>query len=135
MRELVKSFSSMMLSLSLFGVKQIENMVTPKERGERSGPASRAMNSITNATLDQFGETLRSTFRTIDNVQRGLIGLVFSILQPSWGQTRSTLHRPTAKATDPCRGQAPGQSRRFRQQSDSEPVNAAEALASLDREF
>jgi hypothetical protein len=82
MRDFVKSFSSMGLALALFGVKQIENVVTPRDRGQRRGPATKAMDAVTNATVDQFDETLYSTFRMMDNLQRGLIGLSFSLVLP-----------------------------------------------------
>jgi len=86
MREFVKSSSSLMLALSLFGLKQIGSLVTPRD--QPAGRAAKAMNSITNATVDQFGETLRGTFRAFDNMQRGLIGVGFSFCQPFWSAMR-----------------------------------------------
>jgi hypothetical protein len=88
MQEFIKSSSSLMLALSLFGVKQIENIVTPRDRDEHHSPATKAMNSVTNATIDQFGETLRSTFRTLDNVQRGVVALSFQAFLPFLGRNR-----------------------------------------------
>ena len=88
MREFVKSSSSLMLALSLFGLKQIENLVAPRESDDTTGRAARAMNSITDATVDQFGDTLQGTFRAVDNVQRGLIAVGFSLYQPLWRAMR-----------------------------------------------
>jgi hypothetical protein len=78
MRELTKSFFSFSLACSLFGLKQMENLLTPKARDEDKGPATKAFDSVTNAYTQQFGETLNSTFRALDNTQRGLVSLMFS---------------------------------------------------------
>jgi hypothetical protein len=82
MREFAKSFSSLALAMSLFAFKQVENIATPRDRGERRGPTVKSLDAVTNATVNQFGETLRATFRTIDNVQRGIIGLGFNMFLP-----------------------------------------------------
>lgn len=88
MRDFVKSSSSLMLALSLFGLKQIENLIAPRNRDGTRSRAAIAMNSITNVTVEQFGETLRGTFRAVDNMQRGLIGVGFSFYPPYWSATR-----------------------------------------------
>lgn len=82
MREFTKAMFSFSLAVSLFGLKQAQNLLTPQERDERRAPATKAFDSVTNATTDQFGETLNSLFRMLDNVQRGLVGLTFSFFQP-----------------------------------------------------
>jgi hypothetical protein len=82
MREFAKSFTSLYLAMSLFAIKQVQNVVTPRPRGQRRGPATKALDAVTNATVDQFGETLRSTFRMFDNVQRGVLGLGFNMFIP-----------------------------------------------------
>ena len=68
--------------MSLFALKQFENIATPRDRGERRGPGVKSLDALTNATVDQLGETLRSTFRTLDNVQRGIVGLGFNMFLP-----------------------------------------------------
>ena len=88
MREFVKSFSSLMLAMSLFSLKQAQNAASPRDPGEGRGPAEKAMDSVTNATVNQFGETLRSTFHALDNVQRGVVGLGFALLFPFGGRGR-----------------------------------------------
>ena len=82
MREFTKSLLSYSLAVSLFSLKQMQNLLTPTERGQYEGPATKAFSAVTNATTDQFGETLGSAFRMFDNVQRGLVGLAFSFLTP-----------------------------------------------------
>ena len=80
MRELTKSFFSFTLASSLFGLKQMENLFTPRERGDENGPVGRAFEEVTDAYTQQFGETLSSVFRTLDNTQRGMVSLMFSFL-------------------------------------------------------
>ena len=80
MRELTKSFFSYSLALSLFPLRQMQNLMTPAGRDGKKGPATEAFDALTNATTDQFGETLGSAFRMLDNVQQGIIGLMFSFL-------------------------------------------------------
>src|SRR3954451_1689663 len=82
MREFTKAFFSYSLALSLFGVKQMANILTPTGRYDSRGKATKAFGSLTNATTDQFDETLQSTFRALDKVQRGVINLAFSFTTP-----------------------------------------------------
>src|SRR5438477_9886332 len=80
MREFTKALFSYSLSLSLFGVKQTANLFTPAERDEAWSPATKAFDAVTNATSAQFGGMLNSAFHTLDNLQRGLVNLVFSFM-------------------------------------------------------
>jgi hypothetical protein len=89
MREFAKSFASLGLAMSLFAFKQLENIATPTERAERRGPAVKSLDAVTNATVNQLGETMGSAFRVIDNVQRGIIGLGFSMFLPFLGSNGS----------------------------------------------
>src|SRR5437899_11484188 len=72
MLEFTKSFFSYALAVSLFPVRQAQNMFSPQE-----GAGTGAAMAVANATADQLGETLGSAFRVFDNVQRGLVGLAF----------------------------------------------------------
>jgi hypothetical protein len=75
MTEFLKSFSSLSLALSLFPLKQIENILTPPNYEGQDGPATKAMDGITKAVLDQFDGTLEATFSALDNLQRGTIAI------------------------------------------------------------
>jgi hypothetical protein len=88
MREFTKALFSYSLAMSFFGLKQMQNLVTPSDPDEHKGPATKAFESVTNATAGQFGETLSSAFRMMDNVQRGLVSLTFSFLMPFSGGGR-----------------------------------------------
>jgi hypothetical protein len=98
MREFVKSCSSFALAMSFFGLKQLENMLTPTEGGERRGPAAKAFDSVTNATTDQLGGSLRSGFEALDNLQRGMVGLAFQFLWPFERDYDGDVRRAEAEA-------------------------------------
>jgi len=58
------------------------NILTPRERGEHRGPATKAFDSVTHCTEGQFGSTLQSTFSAMNNLQRGVVDLMFGMLFP-----------------------------------------------------
>ena len=82
MREFIKAMNSYSLAMGLFGVKEVENLLTPSERGDDRGPATHAMETVTNATREQFGDTLDSTFRAIDGFQRFATDVMFYSMFP-----------------------------------------------------
>ncbi len=92
MRELTKSLFSFSWAISLFGIQQVSNLFTPNDRNQPVGKATQAFDELTRATMDQLGSALESTFKAGDNIQRGLVGMFFSFLQPvTWtGQVRQT---------------------------------------------
>ena len=78
----MKSIFGYSLALSLFGVKQMANILTPRERGVHRGPATKALDSVTHCTTGQFGSTLQSTFSAVNNLQRGMVDVMFGMLFP-----------------------------------------------------
>jgi hypothetical protein len=82
MKEFAKSFASLSLGMSILGFQLLGQLLTPNEEDEPKGPATRALDSVTDATVDQLGPTLRATFRALDNVQRGLTAVAFNSLLP-----------------------------------------------------
>ena len=80
MKEFAKSLCSYSLAMTLFGLKQVDNLLTLPPDGERKPLVIKSLNSLTSATAAQFGETLKSTFDAVDNIQRGLIELTFSMM-------------------------------------------------------
>lgn len=78
MREFTKSMLSYTWATSVFGVQQMINLVTPQ--GSRpQHPATEAFNNATKCTADVFGDAMRATYRLGDNVQRGLVDVMFSV--------------------------------------------------------
>jgi hypothetical protein len=82
MKEFMKSMFGCSLALSLFGLKQMANILTPSERGAYRGPATKAFDSVTHCTIGQFGSTMRSTFSAVNNLQRGMVDVMFGMLFP-----------------------------------------------------
>jgi hypothetical protein len=82
MRELTKAMGSYFLAMSLFGVKQMENLITPDERGQRIGPAAQAFDSVTAATVNQLADGYATAFRAFDSAQRAVFGPWFSAFLP-----------------------------------------------------
>jgi uncharacterized membrane protein len=72
-RDFTKSVISFSWAMSLFGFKQLLNSAQP-------GKAAQSFESVTSATERELGEALKSTFRVGDNMQRGLVDLMFNIL-------------------------------------------------------
>jgi hypothetical protein len=96
MREFTKAMGSYLLAMSLFGFKQIDNLIAPRERGERKGPATQALDSLTAATLEQLGDGLATTFRALDSTQRALFGLWFNMFLPFLSNYGSASSREAA---------------------------------------
>lgn len=90
MREFTKSMLSYTWATSVFGVQQMINLVTPQ--GSRpQHPATEAFNNTTKCTADEFGDAIRATYRLGDNVQRGMVDVLFSVATLGvfdWGGSR-----------------------------------------------
>jgi haloalkane dehalogenase len=73
MRDFTKSMFSFSWAMSLFGLQQTLNLLKPSE-------AAKAFDNITEATEGEFDDLLKATFRTGNNLQRGLIDLMLGVL-------------------------------------------------------
>jgi hypothetical protein len=73
MREFFQSCGTFAFTISLLGIELIDK-ITSKERGELGGTATEALDSVSNAAADQLGPRLRSTFRSLNEVQRAVVG-------------------------------------------------------------
>jgi hypothetical protein len=92
MKEFVQAVSSFTLGMSFLGLKLATEMLIPTERGERRGPATKTLDSVAHATSQQFGPTLRATYRAVDNIQRGIAGIMYEALWPGRGTVHETRH-------------------------------------------
>ncbi len=81
MREFVKSSFSLGIALSLLTLKQTGNLFTASV-GDGRSTATRSLEAVSKATVDQLGGTLKSTFSALDNAQRGLVEIGFAFLFP-----------------------------------------------------
>ena len=68
MRDLTKSFFSFSWALSLFGVQQTLNMLSPPK-------TTKAFENVTKATEGELGNTFKAAFRSGDNLQKELVDL------------------------------------------------------------
>lgn len=73
MRDFTKSMFSFSWALSLFGIQQTANLLSP-------GKAARAFESVTQATQSQMNDALKMTFDAGDRLQRSAVDLMFGFL-------------------------------------------------------
>jgi len=85
MRELTKSTISYTWAMSIFGVNQMLKMLNPSQwNGHRNGPTD-DFNQVTQATFNTLGGVSRSMFCAGDNLQRGVVDLVFGAVMGAGG--------------------------------------------------
>ncbi len=70
MRELAKSMLSFTWSMSVFGLSQAANLLSPRQ-------AASAFEEITRRTQEQLGPSTRQIFGVGDSLQRGFVDLAF----------------------------------------------------------
>ncbi|HEV2987777.1 MAG TPA: hypothetical protein VG759_05005 [Candidatus Angelobacter sp.] len=101
MRELAKSALSLSWAMSLLGVKQAMNLLSPQDRSRQSG--GNAFEPVIQAAVSQMDPSLQGMFRTGDNMQRGFVNLMFGFLDPS------ALTKGWAPGTGSCSSGCSGQ--------------------------
>ncbi|HKH50089.1 MAG TPA: hypothetical protein VKM72_36015 [Thermoanaerobaculia bacterium] len=79
MRDLTKSMMSFSWAMSMFGMKQMLDLLNPQNMGR----AATSFEEVTRSTESQLGSVTRSTFQAGDRLQRGMIDMAFSLL--GWG--------------------------------------------------
>lgn len=77
MREFTKSMMSYTWAMSMFGVQQMVNLFS-QQQGQQH-PVTQAFNNVTGCTEEEMGDIVKATFRTGDNLQRGLVDMMFGI--------------------------------------------------------
>jgi hypothetical protein len=83
MKEFLKSLSSYSLAVSLFPIEMARSVLSYGDREHHRVSAVEALDSITGATVRQFGGAMIATFSALDHAQRGLIAVAFNTLLPS----------------------------------------------------
>src|SRR5450631_2041544 len=89
MREFFQSCTTFAFTMSLLSVELMDK-ITSMESGEFKGAATKALDTVSNAAVDQLGPRLRSTFRGLNDVQRAVVGIMFDL---SLELARNSLHR------------------------------------------
>lgn len=77
-RDLTKSALSFSWAFSLWGAEQAMNLFRP---GQRNG--GNVFAPMTEAAAGQLDESMRGLYRTGDNMQRGMVDMAFSLLNPA----------------------------------------------------
>ena len=72
-RDLTKSMLSFSWAMSLFGTKQLVNILMPEK-------ATASFNAVTQTTEAQLGDVLKGVFRAGDQLQKGMVDITFSFL-------------------------------------------------------
>jgi haloalkane dehalogenase len=80
MRELAKNLFSFSWALSLFGLKQLGEVLNPQQTLRGAPDAAKSFDSVTDAVVDQFGRSLRQTFEVGDRIQGQIVDLFFGAL-------------------------------------------------------
>jgi hypothetical protein len=63
--------------MTVFGARQVQNLLTPREPGRQTGRATDAFEAVTRATEEQLSGPLENLFRAGDSVQHGLLRVLF----------------------------------------------------------
>ena len=79
-RDLTRSMLSFSWAMSLFGVEQLVNTLTPQSPSQPTHKATAAFQAVTQAAEAQLGGALRGAFQTGDQLQKGLVDIMFSFL-------------------------------------------------------
>src|SRR6185436_5797375 len=90
MREFTKNLFSFSWAMSLFGLKQIGNVLNPQSTLRGAPDAAKSFDSVTDAVVDQFGRSLRQTFEVGDKIQGEIVDLFFGFLGVRPGPTGGT---------------------------------------------
>jgi hypothetical protein len=80
MRDLTKSMLSFSWVMPLFGMKQMLDIAMPSDPSRPFGRTTDSFETVTRATQDQLGGAWNSAFRAGDQLQRGMVDLMFSFL-------------------------------------------------------
>lgn len=82
MRELTKSMLSISWAMPFYGMKQMLNLSLPSDMSRPLGKATDGFEAVTQAMKQQLGPTMTSLFQAGDQVQRGLVDVMFSFMSP-----------------------------------------------------
>jgi len=79
MRDLTKNLFSFSWALSLFGARQLADLINPQETLKGAPEAAKAFDSVTGAVVDQLDKNLRQAFDVGDKLQGEIVDLVFGL--------------------------------------------------------
>jgi hypothetical protein len=77
MRELTKSMMSYSWAMSLFGVQQMVNLLTPMSGSDPTGKTVQAFANVTDATTKVLDGSLKEAFKMGDSLQKDMLDFMF----------------------------------------------------------
>jgi hypothetical protein len=80
MREFTKSILSLSWGMSLFGMKQLANLLSSSDLSQPTSKAVAACNAVTHTAEEQLNAVLREAFQAGDQLQRDMVDLMFGVL-------------------------------------------------------
>lgn len=104
MREFVKSAFSFPLAMTLFGVKQAVDMLTPRHPTQTAERTAAALNGVTEVAESRLDGALREAFRAGDRFQRGVVDAMFD----GSGKAVEMASKAVQQSADAVRRAAPG---------------------------
>jgi hypothetical protein len=79
MDDLIKAMIGFSWAMSLFGIKQLANVVTQDDSSRSADKAARSFDSVTRAAEAQCNDSLREAFKVGDRLQSGMTDLAYSL--------------------------------------------------------
>ena len=79
-RDLTKSMVSFSWGMSLFGVEQVVNTLTPQSPGQPTHKTTAAFQAVTQAVEGQLDGVLKGAFHAGDQMQRGMVDAMSNVL-------------------------------------------------------
>jgi hypothetical protein len=102
-RDLTKSMLSFSWAMSLFGVEQLVNTLTPQSPSQPTHKATAAFDAVTHVAEEQLSGVLRGAFKAGDQLQKGFVDVMFSFFSLE-AFNPSQLMRPTSDITKQTTG-------------------------------
>lgn len=85
MRDITKSMLSFSWAMSMYGVRQMCDLMTPQGWDR----AAASLDAVTRTTGEQLGNVTGRLFRAGDDLQRGMVDAMFSMFDPGSGPTEA----------------------------------------------
>lgn len=104
MREFAKSMMRFTWSMTVFGTKQMFDLVRSQGRGEKMRETTDAFDNVTQATEGEMEDVTKSLFHFGDNLQKNMVDIMFSMMpfgnsgQKSVDGVMGNMFRQTADA-------------------------------------
>ena len=80
MREFTKSMLGYSWAVSLFGIKQLTNIIMPPAAGRPANRTRSDFDSATRATTEYLDGTFKEVYKTGDQLQRSLVDTLSDVL-------------------------------------------------------